>query len=225
MNFDFQFYTAWMASTAPLVLFCYFLTYFLVRRADGYPRCWPVIIGGAVTAIMVSPFMMAFFYDTIREFFDAPSDGTKWLMGFFVAGIGHIIAVLGYNKWQESVKDKPNGTQNKATASIPTTTPNKFASPAPQDETAVADQDMSPNECGTDAAEQEWEILAKYDLSIREAIEIVTPYGPDAIQELRRVYSIIQDKTQMPRIAREIVEERVSRRHSLEATLANDRFR
>jgi hypothetical protein len=60
---------------------------------------------------------------------------------------------------------------------------------------------------GPDAATR-WAFLQEYDPVVREAIEALAPLGPDALEELRAAYFMIEDRAMIPLIKARILEKR-----------------
>jgi hypothetical protein len=54
------------------------------------------------------------------------------------------------------------------------------------------------------AFEQEWQTLAKFDATVRAAVERLNGHGPDALNELKTAYKVIRDKSQLAAIAEQI---------------------
>jgi hypothetical protein len=185
MNINFELYFYWMAATAPLVLFCYVLSYFLVRKVDGYPNTWPARIGGAAAAIAFAPLVMLFAFDSIREFFDYPSDFFKWFLGFFAAAIGHFAAVPIQNEWNKMAKKRTDGRRPRRKR------------PLPRSESRNSPQ----------LNDDEWKILIRHDAEVHAAAEALKPLGDKGLEELRRVHEVIGDKSQLERIASEILDD------------------
>jgi len=54
------------------------------------------------------------------------------------------------------------------------------------------------------AVDEEWDILSKYDNEVRAAMNIIRLHGESAVEELRKAHRVINDKSQLSRIASEI---------------------
>lgn len=53
-------------------------------------------------------------------------------------------------------------------------------------------------------ADEEWEILSKYDVEVSAAVDLVSVHGDAAIKELWKAHRVINDKSQLSRIASRI---------------------
>jgi len=73
----------------------------------------------------------------------------------------------------------------------------------------LTDEEQRKQDRGTslkpDSEMEEWDILAKYDPSTRSAVQKLDQYGPEALNELKRAYTVVKNKDQMPAIADEII--------------------
>ena len=55
--------------------------------------------------------------------------------------------------------------------------------------------------------DEEWEILSKYDVEVSAAVDLVRAHGKSAVEKLRQAHRVIDDKSQLSRIAAKINEE------------------
>ena len=53
--------------------------------------------------------------------------------------------------------------------------------------------------------EREWDILIKYDKEAKEAVQKLERYGSKALDELKRAYKVMQDKSKLSEIANQII--------------------
>ena len=56
--------------------------------------------------------------------------------------------------------------------------------------------------------EQEWQNAIQYDPQVREAYEMVHSYGEGAIEELRRAFSVVEDRADLKAAAQKIISDR-----------------
>lgn len=55
--------------------------------------------------------------------------------------------------------------------------------------------------------DEEWKILSKYDTEVSKAVDVIRVHGEAAIEELWKAHQVINDKSQLSRIASQIDEE------------------
>jgi len=70
--------------------------------------------------------------------------------------------------------------------------------------TSISDKASQISSVPIPAEDEEWEILSKYDMEVSAAVDVVRVHGEAAIEELWKAYRVINDKSQLSRIASQI---------------------
>ena len=169
---------------------------------DKFVRRWILIIPLAVISGMVSAFISSYMlhlYDS--SMWTAETAAERGIVGAFYHPLFVLFFVWLWRRHKSSSTDDGGHSINRLGDVGPVV--------ADQGDSRIANSSkVQENRLAPIfAADEEWEILSKYDTLVSAAVDVVRVHGEAAIEELWKAHRVINDKSQLARIASKIDEE------------------